>query len=141
MTGEDARRSIESFHAGALSRIQRGMILIGVGLSFATWLTLGWRVAAGFASGSAVAYANFYLLKRVVEGVVERTVQSGNRQSGKGIIVRFVLRYLAVACAAYVILTSYPASLHGFLVGLFLPVAAILCEATYELYMALARGI
>ena len=55
--------------------------------------------------------------------------------------MRFVLRYLAVACAAYVILTSYPASLYGFLVGLFLPVAAILCEAAYELYTALARGI
>jgi hypothetical protein len=131
----------ETFHAGALGRIQRGMIVLGIGFSVAAWIVLGWRIAAGFASGSSIGYINFHLLKRVVGGVVERTVLSGNRQSGKGIIVRFVLRYVAVACAAYVILTSYPASLHGFLVGLFLPVAAILCEAVYELYMALARGI
>ncbi|MGH9529383.1 MAG: ATP synthase subunit I [Terriglobales bacterium] len=131
----------ESFHSGALGRIQIGMIILGIGFTAAAWMVLGWRIAAGFACGSAIAYVNFHLLKRVVGGLVERTVASGNPQSGKGIIVRFVLRYLAVACAAYVILTSYPASLHGFLVGLFLPVAAILCEATYELYMALARGI
>jgi hypothetical protein len=133
--------SDESFHAGALGRIQRGMIFIGVGFSVVAWAVLGWRLAAGFACGCGIGYANFHLLKRVVGGVVERTVASGHRQSGKGIILRFVLRYFAVACAAYVILTSYPASLRGFLVGLFLPVAAILCEAAYELYMALARGI
>lgn len=131
----------ESFHAGALGRIQRGMIVLGVGFTVATWMLLGWRMAGGFVCGCGISYVNFHLLKRVVSGVVERTVVSGNPQSGKGIIVRFVLRYLAVACAAYVILTSYPASLRGFLVGLFLPVAAILCEAAYELYMALARGI
>jgi small-conductance mechanosensitive channel len=136
-----ASPSSTSFHAGALGRIQRGMVVIGVGLTFVAWMILGWRIAAGFACGCSVAYLNFHLLKRVVSGVVERTVMSGTPQSGKGIIIRFVLRYLAVACAAYVILTSYPASLHGFLSGLFLPVAAILCEAAYELYMALAHHV
>ncbi len=131
----------ESFHGGALGRIQRGMVVLGIGFTAIAWIVIGWRIAAGFACGSGIGYANFHLLKRVVGGVVERTVQSGHRQSGKGIVMRFVLRYLGVACAAYVILTSYPASLRGFLVGLFLPVAAILCEAAYELYMALARGI
>jgi hypothetical protein len=131
----------ETFHAGALARIQRGMIVLGVGFSVAAWKFLGWRIAAGLACGSLIGYGNFHLLKRVVGGVVERTVLSGHRQSGKGIVLRFVLRYFAVASAAYVILTSYPTSLHAFLVGLFLPVAAILCEAMYEVYMALAHGI
>jgi hypothetical protein len=130
-----------SFHAGALDRIRRGMIILGVGFTTVAWVLLGWRIAAGLASGCCIAYLNFHLLQRVVSGVVERTIASGNPQSGKGIILRFVLRYLAVACAAYVILTSYPASLHGFLAGLFLPVAAILCEAAYELYMALVHRI
>ncbi len=130
-----------SFHSGALQRIQLDMLVLGVSLSVTAWAMLGWRVAAGFACGSGVGYGNFHLLKRVVGGVVERTAMSGNPQSGKGIITRFVLRYFAVACAAYAILTSYPASLHGFLVGLFLPVAAIMCEAVYELYVALAHGV
>ena len=130
-----------SFHEGALDRIRRGMIVLGMGFSALTWVLLGWRMAVGLACGCCVAYLNFHLLKRVVTGVVERTVVSGVPQSGKVIILRFVLRYLAVACAAYVILTSYPAGLRGFLAGLFLPVAAILCEAAYELYMALVHRV
>ena len=43
--------------------------------------------------------------------------------------------------AAYGILTVSPASLYGLLAGLFLPVAAIACEAAYEVYVALARGL
>jgi hypothetical protein len=42
---------------------------------------------------------------------------------------------------AYGILTVSPVSLYGLLAGLFLPVVAIACEAAYEAYMALARGI
>src|SRR5450631_4532114 len=68
----------ESFHAGALGRIQLGMVVLGVGFGFIVWITLGWRVAAGFACGGLIGYTNFHLLKRVVGGVVERTVASGN---------------------------------------------------------------
>jgi hypothetical protein len=46
-----------------------------------------------------------------------------------------------MALGAYAILTVSPASLNGLLAGLFLPVGAILCEAGYEVYAALARGI
>jgi hypothetical protein len=46
-----------------------------------------------------------------------------------------------MAVGAYVILTVSPASLNGLLAGLFLPVAAILCEAGYEVYAALIRGV
>ena len=59
----------------------------------------------------------------------------------KGIVFRFLIRYLLMAVGAYVILTVSPASLNGLLAGLFLPVAAIGCEAIYELYVALARGV
>jgi hypothetical protein len=52
-----------------------------------------------------------------------------------------VLRYALLAAAAYAILTSFPASLRGLLVGLFLPVAAIICEAGFELYAGTKRGL
>lgn len=132
--------SFETSQDAALSRIQRDMIVLALGFSAAACPVFGWRIAAGVACGCCIGYVNFQLLKRVVGGLVEKTVASGLPQSGKKIIVRFFLRYLAVACAAYVILTSYPASLYGFLAGLFLPVAAILLEAVYELYLALARS-
>ena len=64
----------------------------------------------------------------------------GKPQSGKGIVARFLLRYVLLGAAAYAILTSFPASLSGLFAGLFLPVGAIACEAVYELYVAVARG-
>jgi hypothetical protein len=51
------------------------------------------------------------------------------------------LRYVLMGLAAYAILSVSPASLYGLLAGLFLPVGAIACEAGYEVYVAVARGL
>jgi hypothetical protein len=56
------------------------------------------------------------------------------------VIIRFLLRYVLMAIAAYVILSVSPQSLNGLFAGLFVPVAAIICEALYETYAVLARG-
>ena len=105
------------------------------------WWKFGLRPAAGFAFGCAIAYVNFHWLKRVIAGFVDRATGAATSQSGQGIVFRFLLRYVLMALGAYVILTVSPASLNGLLAGLFLPVAAIGCEAVYELYAALARGV
>jgi len=99
----------------------------------------GWPTAAGLVVGCAIAYINFHWLKRVVSGFADRAVGETRSTSG-GIVPRFLLRYVLMAIGAYAILTVSPASLRGFLAGLFLPVAAILCEAVYEVYAALRRG-
>ena len=83
----------------------------------------------GFAFGCAIAYLNFYWLKRVIVGFADRATGDRTSQSGQGIVFRFLLRYVLMALGAYVILTVSPASLNGLLAGLFLPVAAIGCEA------------
>ncbi len=130
----------EAFYSGALDRISRLMVVLAVGLSAAAWLRYGWRVALGFACGSAVAYLNFHWLKRVVIALADRATQSGQTQSSQGVVLRFLLRYVLMALGAYVIFTVSRASLYGLLAGMFLPVAAIACEAAYELWVALARG-
>jgi small-conductance mechanosensitive channel len=135
----DANR--EAFYAGALERIPRIMIALAVGLSAAAWWRYGWRVALGFACGCAVAYLNFHWLKRVVAALADRATQTGQVQSSKGIVFRFLLRYVLMGVGAYVIFTVSPASVYGLFAGLFLPVAAIACEAAYEAWVALARGI
>jgi hypothetical protein len=117
------------------------MAVLGVVLSLAAWWKFGLRPAAGFAFGCAIAYVNFYWLKRVIAGFVDRATGSGTSQSSRGIVVRFLLRYALMAAGAYVILTVSPASLNGLLAGLFLPVGGIGCEAAYELYAAFARGV
>ncbi len=131
----------ESFYSGALDRIRRTMIVLAIVLSAAAWALFGWRIVLGFACGCAVAYLNFHWLKRVISALADRITQTGKRQSGRGIVLRFLLRYLLMGLAAYVIFSVSPASLYGLLAGLFLPVGAIACEAAYELYVAVARGI
>ncbi len=130
----------ESFYSGALDRIRRTMIALAFTFIGMCWWRYGWKVAAGFALGCLIAYVNFHWLKRVVNAMGERITGGGGRQSGSGIVLRFLLRYAFIAVGAYVIFKISPASLYGLLAGLFLPVAAILCEAAWEGYMALRRG-
>jgi hypothetical protein len=133
--------SAEAFYSGALDRIRHFMIALALALSAATWWKFGRSPALGFVSGCVIAYLNFHWLKSAISTLADRVTHSVAPQSGKGIIARFLIRYMLLGAAAYGILTSFPASLRGLFAGLFLPVAAIACEALYELYAAVARGI
>ena len=130
----------EAFYSGALDRISRLMVMLAVALSAAAWWRYGWRVALGFACGGAIAYLNFHWLKRVVIALADRATQSGHPQSSQGVVLRFLLRYVLMALGAYVIFTVSRASLYGLFAGLFLPVAAIACEAAYALWVALTKS-
>jgi fumarate reductase subunit D len=131
----------DAFYSGALHRIRNSMIALTLGLSAAAWWRFGRAAALGFLCGCVIAYLNFHWLKSGVSGLADRVTNSAKAQSGKGIVARFVFRYVLLGAVAYGILTSFPASLRGLFVGLFLPVGAIACEAVYELYASLARGI
>ena len=130
----------EAFYSGAITRIPRFMLALAGGLTFAAWFRFGWHIALGFACGCAIAYLNFHWLGRVVSGLADRVTQTGQRQSSKGVVLRFLLRYFLMAIVAYGIFSVSPASLYGLFAGLFLPVAGIACEAAYEIYAAYARG-
>jgi hypothetical protein len=130
----------DSLYSGALDRIRNSMISLALALSLAAWWKFGGSAALGFLGGCVIAYLNFHWLKSGVAGLADRVTDSGKAQSGAGIVVRFLLRYVLLGAAAYGILTSFPASLRGLLAGLFLPVGAIACEAIYELYAAVRRG-
>jgi hypothetical protein len=138
---EDGRSPAEAFYAGALARIPWFMIALSLLFSGAGWLRFGWRVALGFSCGCAIAYLNFHWLERVVSALADRATETPYKQSSGGIVGRFLLRYLLMAAAAYAIFSVSPASLYGLFAGLFLPVGGIACEAAYELYTALARGL
>ena len=134
------------------------MIVCGLVSTTAALVLYGWRSALGLACGCAVAYLNFHWLKRGVSGLADRLTQPATdassahpgeqmhpawpaSTSSKSVVAKFLLRYVLMGLAAYGILTVSPASLNGLLAGLFLPVAAIACEAAYEAYVALSRGI
>ena len=137
---EGGESRAESFYSGALTRIPRFMMALGVMLSAGAWLRFGWRIALGFACGCAIAYLNFHWLERVVSALADRATQTPYKQSSGGIVFRFLVRYFLMAAAGYAIFSVSPASLYGLFAGLFLPVGGIACEAAYELYMALTRG-
>jgi ATP synthase I subunit len=137
----DTDPNSDFFFSGALPRIFRFMIVLAFVSSLASWPLYGWRVMLGVAFGCAISYLNFHWLKRVLTNLADRVSPAEPRRSSKGIVLRFLLRYFLMGLAAYVIFSVSPASLYGLFAGLFLPVAAIACEAAYEAYVALARGL
>jgi hypothetical protein len=130
----------DSFYESALPRLRKFMLVLAPLLSLLAWAIYGWRAAMGFMLGALISYLNFQWLKTGVSGLADKVTNTGKRQSGKGIVARFLFRYALLGIAAYAILTSFPASLNGLFAGLFLPVGAITCEAVYELYAVLTRA-
>jgi hypothetical protein len=130
----------EAFYARALPRIRRFMLGLAIPMAVLVLLRFGLKMALGFLVGCAIAYLNFYWLKRAVTALADKVTATGECPSSAGVVLRFLGRYLLMAFAAYAIFKISPASLYGLFAGLFLPVAAILSEAGYELYAALRHG-
>jgi hypothetical protein len=133
--------SPDNFYSGAYGRIVRFMVALGIMAAVAITVGFGVAVSAGFVVGCIIAFVNFHWLKRVISALADRATVSGERQSSSSVVLRFLLRYLLIALAAYAIFKISRESLYGLLAGLFLPVGAILMEAAYELYAALRRGV
>ena len=129
------------FYSGALGRIRRSMLVLGPAAVAGVWLAVGWRIGIGLLIGCAIAYVNFHWLQSAVSALADRVTRTGQRGSSGGIVSQFLLRYALIALAAYVIFRVSVASVYGLLAGLFLPVAAIFCEAMYEAYVAIRRGL
>jgi len=130
----------DHFYSGAIDRIKRTILVLGLLLTPIGWLLYGIKPAAGFLLGAALSYLNFHLLARAVHGLAGRIVESGSREKGGTIIARFLLRYLVIGVVVYVTFISSFAAFKGLLIGLCLPVAGMMAEAACELYMAMRRG-
>jgi hypothetical protein len=136
-----AQAASDDFYARALPRIRRFMIVLAIAGTAVILLRFGWTIGLGFVVACAIAYVNFYWLKRTVNSLADQLTATDKRPSSAGVVLRFLARYFLMALAAYAIFRLSPASLYGLFAGLFLPVAAILCEAGYELYAALRHGL
>jgi small-conductance mechanosensitive channel len=131
----------EQFFSGAIDRIQRITVVLGVASTVATWAVYGTAIGIGFLIGSVISYVNFHWLKKAIDTLASRITQTGDSTSSRSTVVRFMLRYGFIVIACYVILIGSKSSVYGLLGGLFVTVAAILCEAAYEVAVALRRGI
>jgi len=79
-----------------------------------------------------IACLSFMWLHQGAEMLVRRMLPAAAKASKLWILLSFPARYLAVIGLSYVILKSYPGMRVGFIIGLVLPVLAMMCEAAYE---------
>ena len=130
----------EAFYSAVYRRLVGIMVaLAGAGTAVAAF-AFHPAMALGFFIGCLIAILNFHWLKRTVEAMGGR-LSSSSRGATWGVVLRFLLRYVLIAVAAYVILKSTTNSLYGFFAGLALPAGAILIEALYEVYRFLRTGL
>ncbi len=128
---------VEQFYSGAYRRIS--CIIVALAVIAAPILSWKFRpvFGVGFLAGCAAAYLNFAWLKRAVDGMVEKIAVGKRAPSGAGLMARFFGRYIVVALLAYVIFKSSSHALYGFCAGLFVPIAAAMCEGMYEAVTAI----
>ena len=131
----------EVFYAGAIARIARLILWLALPAAVAAGLWMGWQAAVGTVVGALAGYESFTSLSRGVNALADRITNSGSTEAGKRVIPRFVGRYVIVGAVAYVIFTVSRTAVYGFMIGLCLPVLAMMCEAGYELTVALRRGL
>ena len=128
------------FYAGAYSRMNWCMLIVGVAALPALFWAFDWTFALGYLLGAAVALLNLHWLRRLVVrmgDVVLRQPEATTR--GGKMAVIFLLRYALVGLGAYVIFRSSVSAFYGFFAGLILPVAGVFCEAAFEIGYALRR--
>ena len=115
--------------AASLRRIENLIPMLAV-LACVVLLVRGsWPLALGLLVGAGISYVNFLWLKSTVAALADAVTQTGPPRSRPSVVFRFITRFVLIALAAYVILSSYPLAFHGFLGGLFVPVLAILVES------------
>ncbi len=136
-----AEAAATAFYDGAYPRIVKFMAVLAALAIPVVWAVFGLRVAVPFAAGCLLAFLSTHWQKQTVETLCDGITRPEQRTRTGVVVRRFLLRYLLVGVGAYVIFKSSAFNVYGLLVGLSLPVAAITCEAAYETYVAIRRGI
>ena len=131
----------DAFYSGAERRAMRFMAVLCVLVTGVLWVVYGRVLAFGFVLGCAASALNFLWLKRVVAGFTAAVSGDARRPSGGLLVFRYLVRFALITFAAFVIFKSSRTSGYGFLIGLFVPVAALMCEAAYETWVAVRRKL
>ena len=101
--------------AGVLtSRSLERKILVSAGVVLAGIAIVGrYGMLPGAACGAAIAYGNFFLIRKILGKAF--SVEGGIR---KGFVVQYVLKFLALVAAVYLVVRSGRFDVLGFLLGL-----------------------
>lgn len=138
------------FYDGALLRTQRITFALAATAIVTALVCRGWKVAVPLLIGAAIGWLNlrwlmqssFTLLSKVQELVsAAGGERPANLPGGVGAVVRFLLRYVLLVCATYVIVMWSVFSILALFCGLFLPIAALMAEAVYEVWVSYRKGL
>ncbi len=116
----------------AMCRIMRGTVALAAAGCLVCLVLRGWRWALAYLLGAAASYLNFRWLKRVVDAL--GAVLSARPSPKFAILIG--LRYVLLGAGAYVIVNFTSLSLPAALIGLFVPVAAVIVEIVFQLIYA-----
>jgi hypothetical protein len=113
----------------ALRRIDRMSVVLAAAGCVGCLIWRGWKGGVAFLLGAAAALTYFRWLKRLVNSLGG----TAETRHSKKFAVIVGLRYLLLAAGAYVIVNFTPLSLPAALIGLLVPVAAVILEIIFEL--------
>ena len=131
----DAQSSpqMDSFLGRAYPRIVRLALVFTAMAGAVSLLLANWRGSLALIFGAVVGILNLVWLHRGADLMVERMLGAGKSGPSKlRMLLFFPLRYILVIAAVYAILKGYPGVLVSFIVGLGLPVMAMIGESIYE---------
>jgi hypothetical protein len=117
----------EGDRAGILTSrsLERKILLSGVVILAGIAIVGQYRMLPGAACGAAIAYANFYMMRKILGKAF--SVEGGIK---KGFVVQYVLKFLALVAAVYLVVRSGRFDLLGFLLGLSALFFGVLLEGT-----------
>lgn len=122
----------EAFLSRAYQRILRITVVLSVAATIVVTILLGWRNGLGLAIGAPIACINLVWLHQGSTMMVERVIASAAAPSKARVVLAFAGRYALMIALVCVILKSFPGMRLGFMMGLFAPIAAAICEGIYE---------
>ncbi len=89
-------------------------ILVSAGLILAGIAVAGrFSMLPGAACGAAVAWVNFYLIRKILEKAF-----AGGKTIGKGFVVQYVVKFLGLVAVVWLVVRSGWFDVLGFLLGL-----------------------
>lgn len=109
--------------APSLRSAERKILLSAAVVLAGIALTGRFRMIPGAAAGAAVAYGNFFLIRKILEKAF-----AGGGAVRKGFIVQYVLKFLGLVAVVYLVVRSGWFDVLGFLLGLSCLFLGILLE-------------
>ncbi|HEV2688015.1 MAG TPA: hypothetical protein VGV35_05660 [Bryobacteraceae bacterium] len=117
----------QAFYEGVLRRIKRIILVLGIAGTVVLTPWKGIRGGGGFLIGAAVSYVSFWRWERVVEALGSAPARTSPWL--------FVLRFVVLMAAGYVIIRVTGVNQGAALTGLLVPGAAATVEIIYELIL------